>query len=193
MPKSTQTKGKDTAENDVTVAEATPAPVASGPPSPPSPPEGARRAPGQKEVIPFAWKICGYSTDGYTLTLFKSVERADCDAQLERLQGENYYEGLAIYKVDEPVQASPRAKQLQAVAKKKEVADKKKSDQEKAARKAAASARNKAKKPAARPASAAKKKVPTTKKTKAASSPAKTKGSRTTARATKRVPQKRAK
>jgi hypothetical protein len=45
--------------------------------------------------------VCGYAYDGLTLTFFKSIERADCEGQLERLQREGYYSGLAIYKVDE--------------------------------------------------------------------------------------------
>jgi hypothetical protein len=78
--------------------DAEPSVVPAGPDLPGPVP---RRAPGQKEVIPFAWKVCGYASDGCTLTFFKSVERADCEAQLERLQREGYYTGLAIYKIDE--------------------------------------------------------------------------------------------
>lgn len=73
-----------------------------------------RRAPGQKEVIPFAWKVCGYAYDGHTLTLFKAVECADAEAQLARLQQEAYYEGLKVYGIDEAVPPSPLARKLQA-------------------------------------------------------------------------------
>ena len=69
-----------------------------------------RRTPGQKEVIPFEWKVCGHSFDHHVLTLFKSVERADAEAQLARLRAENYYENLNIYRIDEkvPAPAQPR-------------------------------------------------------------------------------------
>jgi hypothetical protein len=77
-----------------------------------------RRAPGQKEVIPFEWKLCGYSSEGYTLTLFKSIERADCEAQLLRHEAEGYYHGLKVYKLDETVPPSPKAKKLRVAAKK---------------------------------------------------------------------------
>jgi hypothetical protein len=204
MPKSAPIKGKDSPAKESKPPEEAQAPAPVAPPLPgvpPAPgahvpPDGVRRAPGQKEVIPFAWKVCGYSTDGYTLTLFKSVERADCEAQIERLMSEAYYEGLAIYTIDEPVESSPRAKQLQAVSKKKEAAAKKKADHDKAARKAANAARNKARKPAPRtPPPAAKKKSAPIKKTKtpSAAAPTKTKGSRPATRATKRVSQKRSK
>jgi len=73
-----------------------------------------RRAPGQKEVIPFAWKLCGYSVEGHTLTLFKSVEREDCEGQLTRHTLEGYYDGLKIYTIDEPVPESAKAKKLRA-------------------------------------------------------------------------------
>lgn len=85
---------------------------AEGRPSP-------RRAPGQKEVIPFAFKVCGYSFDGHTLTLFKSVERTDCEAQLARLQAEGYYENLGVYGINDPVPESPAARKLRAAAAKK--------------------------------------------------------------------------
>lgn len=99
----------ETAGKNIEVPAPSGAPAASVP----------RRAPGQKEVIPLVWKVCGYSFDGVTLTLFKSVERADAEAQLARLQEEGYYTGLAIYKIDEPVPRAPQAKKFEAERAKK--------------------------------------------------------------------------
>ncbi|MCB9850026.1 MAG: hypothetical protein H6817_04905 [Phycisphaerales bacterium] len=119
-------KVTDQEDESVDVAEAEKEkPAASTPSSAASPAPGAapspapRRAPGQKEVIPFEWKVCGYSPDGHTLTLFKSVEKADSEAQLTRLTNEGYYEGLKLYAVDDPVPESPKAKKLRQDAKKK--------------------------------------------------------------------------
>lgn len=53
------------------------------------------RAPGQKEVIPFGWKVVGQS-GGVALILFKSIERSDAEAHYERLSIEGYYKKLAI-------------------------------------------------------------------------------------------------
>lgn len=55
----------------------------------------AKRSLGVKEPIVFKWKIVGQA-HGIILTLFKSVEREDADAQLQRLQGEGYYKDLQI-------------------------------------------------------------------------------------------------
>lgn len=65
-------------------------PVAAAPGAAP-----ARKALGVKEVIPFRWKLIGKSS-GFTITLFKAVEREDVEAQLERLQKEGYYTELQI-------------------------------------------------------------------------------------------------
>lgn len=80
-------------------------------------PVPGKRALGVKEPIIFKWKLIGTSHN-MTLTLFKSVEREDADAQLERTQREGYYTDLKILdadaKVEQPVQpkgtkkASPR-------------------------------------------------------------------------------------
>jgi len=80
-------------------------------------PAAGKRALGVKEPIIFKWKLIGTSHN-MTLTLFKSVEREDADAQLERTQREGYYTDLKILdadaKVEQPVQpkgtkkASPR-------------------------------------------------------------------------------------
>ncbi|MBI1826960.1 MAG: hypothetical protein HY287_08370 [Planctomycetes bacterium] len=70
-------------------------------------PAAAKRSIGPKEPIPFKWKIVG-TADRYVLTLFKSVEREDADAQLERLSKEGYYTGLRVTdiheKIEQPVQ-----------------------------------------------------------------------------------------
>jgi hypothetical protein len=104
-PESTEDEGVVTTDSEEEMNAFTPAPPPPGVP---------RRAPGQKEVIPFAWKVCGYSFDGQTLTLFKSVELADSEAHLARLESEGYYEGLKVYPIDEKVPPSPLAKKRQA-------------------------------------------------------------------------------
>jgi len=66
-----------------------------------------KRGPGTKEVVPLAWKLVGIS-DGMPVTLLKCIDRAEAEAQLERLQSERYYSELAIYEIDAevPVPAS---------------------------------------------------------------------------------------
>ena len=70
-------------------------------------PVPGKRALGTKEPIIFKWKLIGTSNN-MTLTLFKSVEREDVEAQFERTQKEGYYTDLKILdvdaKVDHPVQ-----------------------------------------------------------------------------------------
>jgi len=70
-------------------------------------PVAGKRALGVKEPIIFKWKLIGTSHNA-TLTLFKSVEREDVDAQFERTQREGYYTDLKILeaeaKVDQPAQ-----------------------------------------------------------------------------------------
>ena len=61
-----------------------------------------RRPPGQKEVIPLVWKLVGTSA-GMPVTLLKCVDRADAEAQMERLQLERYYKDLAIHSIDAEV------------------------------------------------------------------------------------------
>ncbi len=73
-------------------------------------PEGAVEGPaiatkrplGVKEVIPLKWKVVGES-GGLVLTLFKSVEREDSDAQLERLTKDGFYTNLRILDVAEKI------------------------------------------------------------------------------------------
>jgi hypothetical protein len=70
-------------------------------------PAAGKRALGVKEPIIFKWKLIGTSHN-MTLTLFKSVEREDADAQFERTQREGYYTDLKILdadaKVEQPAQ-----------------------------------------------------------------------------------------
>lgn len=61
-----------------------------------------KRPLGTKEVIPFEWKLVGVS-QGIVLTLFKAVERADVDAQYERVKREGYYTDLRILNINEEV------------------------------------------------------------------------------------------
>jgi|GEM_PF-5315059 len=81
--------------------------VAGAPTTPP-----ARKPLGVKEVIPFAWKLVGVS-DGLVLTLFKSVEKEEADAQHERLKAEGYYSNLAVVDINTKVRP-PRAKRKAA-------------------------------------------------------------------------------
>lgn len=61
-----------------------------------------KRPLGVKEVIPLKWKVVGESS-GLVLTLFKSVEREDSDAQLERLTKDGFYTNLRILDVAEKI------------------------------------------------------------------------------------------
>jgi len=90
----------DTAAELVELPAALAAPAAHGP-------VAGKRALGVKEPIIFKWKLIGTSHNT-AMTLFKSVEREDVDAQFERTQREGYYTDLKILdadaKVDQPVQ-----------------------------------------------------------------------------------------
>ena len=70
-------------------------------------PIAGKRALGVKEPIIFKWKLIGTSHN-MALTLYKSVEREDVDAQFERTQREGYYTDLKILdaeaKVEQPAQ-----------------------------------------------------------------------------------------
>ena len=108
-------------------AATTAAPSAAATPSAPATPvaggvpvrKPGRRAPGAKEVIPFAWKLIGTSGD-LTVTLFKAIEKVEVEAQLERLRRDGYYRNLTVLDVDavvtQPVVAkkSARAKKPSA-------------------------------------------------------------------------------
>ena len=80
-----------------------------------------KRALGVKEPIEFKWKVLG-SVPGAVLTLFKSVERIDADAQFERLSKEGYYKDLqvveALFKVEQPPQPKGAKKAAEKAEKK---------------------------------------------------------------------------
>ena len=90
----TKSQKKDVEETEVveTVAEEVEETVVAAPA--PAAPVG-RKPLGTKEPIIFNWKIVGHS-QGVAVTLFKSTEREDSDAQLERLIRDGYYSHLEI-------------------------------------------------------------------------------------------------
>lgn len=90
-------KDKDP-ELDEPVAEEEELPPATDEAAPPS----AKRSIGAKEPIVFKWKLLG-SSDGVILTLFKSVEREEIEAHLERVAKEGHYTDLRIVDVGEKV------------------------------------------------------------------------------------------
>jgi hypothetical protein len=91
-----------------------------------------RRQLGVKEPIIFKWKLLGSAGD-LMLTLFKSTEREDVDAQFERVQREGYYKDLKIVEADAKVPQSKKVKdtlaqerkQMGSAAEKKAREDKK--------------------------------------------------------------------
>ena len=68
-----------------------------------------RKPPGSKDVPAFEWKLMGES-HGVELTLFKAVERAEVEAQLERVRRESYYRNLRILDAKEKVAQPAGAK-----------------------------------------------------------------------------------
>lgn len=90
----------DTAAELVELPVVLAAPAAAGP-------VPGKRALGVKEPIIFKWKLIGTSNN-MTLTLFKSVEREDVDAQFERTLKEGYYTDLKILNVDAKVGQPPQ-------------------------------------------------------------------------------------
>jgi len=78
-----------------------PTPASTGQPAP-------RKGMSTKEVPAFAWKLVGY-VDGLTVTLLKSVDRSEVEAQYERLRDEDYYRGVTIYPIDAEVPPDPLA------------------------------------------------------------------------------------
>ena len=78
----------------------------------------AHRSSTAKEVIPFEWKLIGES-EGFALTLFKSIEREDVDAQFERVQRDGYYLNLRILGADDKVKqpTSTKARRERQTAK----------------------------------------------------------------------------
>lgn len=73
---------------------------------------------GAKEIIPFAWKLVGVG-HGYALTLFKSIEREDAEAQSERVRRDGYYTDLRILDIDAKVKQPKGAKADNVVPPKK--------------------------------------------------------------------------
>ena len=119
-----------------------------------------KKALGSKEVAPFEWKVIGTSGDT-VLILFKSVERADAEAQLTRLSSDGYYKDLRIVEIDAKIVQPRPAKTRRSAAKSSEKTTK--------AKKVAGSKVSKAK-------PAVKKKAPA--ENKSASKEARTKGAR---------------
>lgn len=74
----------------------------------PAPAPTARRGMAAKEVIPFEWKLVGYSC-GTAVTLFKAVEREDVEVQLLRVQRDGYYKDLKVLDVKTKVVQPPTA------------------------------------------------------------------------------------
>jgi len=75
-----------------------------------APTPAPRRQLGVKEPIVFKWKLLGSAGD-VVLTLFKSTERADVDAQFERIQREGYYQNLRIVEADAKVAQSKKTRE----------------------------------------------------------------------------------
>lgn len=102
---------KDKAKTDSSAAAVNP--NAQG-----KPPITVHRSSTAKEVIPFEWKLIGES-EGFALTLFKSVEREDVDAQFERVQRDGYYTDLRILGADDKVKqpTSTKARKARQTAK----------------------------------------------------------------------------
>jgi hypothetical protein len=73
-------------------ASATVVPVANAP----------KKPLGTKEVIPFEWKLVGY-TGGTAVTLFKAVDRQDVEVQYERILKDGYYKDLKILDINAKV------------------------------------------------------------------------------------------
>ena len=141
LPEKESTSGaKDTDESAEAAAPEKPEAGSTPPP--------AKKPLGAKEVIPFAWKLVGES-QGMILTLFKAIERAEVEAQLQRVAKEGYYINLRILEADakivqpKPPQAKKPAKITKKAVKKtrKKKAAKAAKVKEKAAGKAATSKR----------------------------------------------------
>ncbi len=91
--------------------------AADGDALPVAPAIPAKRPLGTKEVVPFAWKVIGTSGDT-VLTLFKSIEPADSEAQLARLRKDGYYSNLRVVEADfKVVQPKPAKKRKLAAPK----------------------------------------------------------------------------
>lgn len=69
----------------------------------------ARKGPGTKDVIPFSWRLIGES-DGFILTLFKSADRDEAEAQLKRARADGYYVNLRVVDINEKIRQPASAK-----------------------------------------------------------------------------------
>lgn len=99
-------------------------PVGVGiPASAPGGPVPGRKSLGVKEPIVFKWKVIGRSGSMF-VTLFKSVEREEVEAQLERLTRDGYYTHLQILEASAKVEQPPQPKEPKKIAKAKEPAAK---------------------------------------------------------------------
>ena len=96
--------GKDAPNGTAEVAK-----PSNGQKTPPARVTVARRGPGTKEVIPFCWRLIGES-DGFILTLFKSVDRDEAEAQLKRARADGYYVNLRVVDVNEKIKQPASAK-----------------------------------------------------------------------------------
>ncbi len=61
-----------------------------------------RKGPGIKEVPAFRWKLVGESSS-MVLTLFKTVEREEIDAHLDRVRKEGFYTNLRVLDINEKI------------------------------------------------------------------------------------------
>lgn len=86
------------------------APIVGVPASAPGGPVPGRKSLGVKEPIVFNWKIVGRSGH-MNVTLFKSVEREEVEAQLERLTRDGYYTNLQILEAKAKVEQPPQPKE----------------------------------------------------------------------------------
>lgn len=135
---------------------------------PKKPAPTGKRPLGTKEVIPFEWKLIGVSKDT-ALILFKAVDRADVEAQYERVKREGYYTDLRIVDINEKVKQPKPPKPVKGTARRR-------------ARKTAGAAK--------KPASRAAKRKRTVKATAGTARPSRKK---TTKKATARAPGKKKK
>ncbi|UCC31042.1 MAG: hypothetical protein JSU86_01950 [Phycisphaerales bacterium] len=96
--------GKDAPKGTADVTE-----PSNGQKTPPARVAVARKGPGTKEVIPFSWRLVGES-DGFILTLFKSVDRDEAEAQLKRARADGYYVNLRVVDINEKIRQPASAK-----------------------------------------------------------------------------------
>lgn len=84
------------------------------PASAPGGPVPGRKSLGVKEPIVFKWKVIGRSGPMF-VTLFKSVEREEVEAQLERLTRDGYYTNLQILEASAKVEQPPQPKEVKKI------------------------------------------------------------------------------